>query len=122
MQLIELPQSLVVVGGGYVGIEQAQPFAHLGVPVTQVGRLAPYAKPELHQVMAGVPADDWITVLAQRAVQVRNADGLIEVATSAGQAVTGHRLLVVTGRRPDTSAPNLPAAEVANDARVRRRR
>ncbi|HEY3548137.1 MAG TPA: mercury(II) reductase [Propionicimonas sp.] len=117
MELTELPQSLVVIGGGYVGMEQAQLFAHLGVPVTLVGRLAPHAEPELRQVMASVFADEGITVLAQRAVHVRNVDGLIEVTTSAGQAVTGHRLLVATGRRPDTSALNLPAAGVATDAR-----
>ena len=47
MELTELPESLVVIGGGYVGMEQAQLFAHLGTRVTVVGRLAPHAEPEL---------------------------------------------------------------------------
>jgi thioredoxin reductase len=47
MELDKLPESLVVIGGGYVGMEQAQLFAHLGSQVTVVGRLAPQAQPEL---------------------------------------------------------------------------
>ncbi|MBN9327218.1 MAG: mercury(II) reductase [Cellulomonas sp. 73-145] len=116
MELTELPESLVVIGGGYVGMEQAQLFAHLGVPVTLVGRLAPHAEPELRRVMADVFADDGIAVLAQRAAGVRHADGLVEITTSAGQTVRGHQLLVATGRRPDTSGLNLAAAGVTTDA------
>ncbi len=41
MELTELPASLVVIGGGFVGLEQAQLFARLGVEVTVIGRLAP---------------------------------------------------------------------------------
>jgi mercuric reductase len=47
MEQAELPESLVVIGGGYVGMEQAQLFAHLGARVTMVGRLAPAGEPEL---------------------------------------------------------------------------
>lgn len=47
MELTELPASLVVIGGGFVGLEQAQLFARLGVEVTIIGRLAPHAEPEL---------------------------------------------------------------------------
>ena len=57
MELKDLPQSLVVIGGGYVGMEQSQLFAHLGTKVTVVGRLAPRAEPELasrqHKVFLG---------------------------------------------------------------------
>jgi mercuric reductase len=42
MELDRLPAALVVIGGGYVGLEQAQLFAHLGTTVTIVGRLAPH--------------------------------------------------------------------------------
>ncbi len=44
MELHQLPESMIVVGGGYVGMEQAQLFAHLGTRVTVVGRLAPHAE------------------------------------------------------------------------------
>lgn len=51
MELTELPESLVVLGGGYVGLEQAQLFAHLDVPVTVVGRFAPHREPEIAAVL-----------------------------------------------------------------------
>ncbi|WP_026533864.1 FAD-dependent oxidoreductase, partial [Arthrobacter sp. H14] len=38
MELTKLPKSMVIIGGGYVGLEQAQLFAHLGTKVTIVGR------------------------------------------------------------------------------------
>ncbi len=41
----------VVPGAGYVGLEQAQLFAHLGVPVTVVGRFAPHSEPEIAAVL-----------------------------------------------------------------------
>ena len=41
MEQQDLPTSMVVLGGGYVGLEQAQLWAHLGVDVTLVGRVAP---------------------------------------------------------------------------------
>lgn len=52
MELHDLPQSLVVIGGGYVGVEQAQLFAHLGSDVTLIGRLAPKAEPDLANTWA----------------------------------------------------------------------
>jgi len=41
MEQEDRPASLVIIGGGYVGMEQAQLFAGLGVTVTIVGNLAP---------------------------------------------------------------------------------
>lgn len=118
MDLTDVPESLVVIGGGYVGMEQAQLFAHLGARVTVVGRLAPRAEPELRAVMARVFADDGITVLAEHAASVRSSgDRLVTVTTSSGQEATGHRLLVATGRRPDTRALDLASAGVDTDAR-----
>src|SRR5699024_2319763 len=47
MALTELPESMIIIGGGYVGIEQAQLFADLGTRVTIIGRIAPTAEPEM---------------------------------------------------------------------------
>jgi len=117
MELTELPDSLIVIGGGYVGLEQAQLFAGLGTRVTLLGRLAPRAEPELVELMRQAFARAGITVLEQRAVRVAAAADGVQVVTDAGQTVTGRRLLVATGRRAQTDALNLAAAGVAVDER-----
>jgi mercuric reductase len=118
MEQQQVPESLVVVGGGYVGMEQAQLFAHLGAHVTVVGRLAPYAEPELREVMRETFADDGITVIEEHATAVATTpEDQVRVTTSSGHQVTAHRLLVATGRRPRTGALDLPTARVETDER-----
>jgi mercuric reductase len=119
MELRDLPASLVIIGGGYVGMEQAQLFAHLGSRVTVVGRLAPHTEPELAEVMRRVFADDGITVVEEHAVAATAAGdgGSVAVTTASGIRVEGQRVLIATGRRPDTTALNLAAAGVETDDR-----
>lgn len=117
MELAELPESLVVIGGGYVGMEQAQLFAHLGSAVTLIGRLAPRAEPELAFALGEVFAEDGITVLEEHATSVA-ADGAgVVVNTVSGRQVRGQRLLLATGRTPRTDGLNLAAAGVEVDER-----
>ncbi|MDT0276080.1 mercury(II) reductase [Blastococcus goldschmidtiae] len=117
MELTRLPESLVVLGGGYVGLEQAQLFAHLGVHVTVVGRLAPHTEPEIAAVLREVFADDGITVVEERGVAVAgSADGVV-VTTSGGREAKGQRLLVATGRYAHTGDLSLEAAGVKTDER-----
>lgn len=118
MELPELPDSLVVIGGGYVGMEQAQMFAHLGARVTLVGRLAPAAEPEQAEALGRVFADDGITVIEERAVAVeRGAAGEAVVVTASRRRASGARLLVATGRTPRSSGLDLGAARVDTDER-----
>jgi mercuric reductase len=115
MEQTDLPQSLVVIGGGYVGMEQAQLFAHLGARVTLIGRLAPAAEPELAAVLARVFAADGITVIDDRAAAVEHDGDQTVVVTRSGRRATGQRLLVATGRRPRTADLDLDAAGVKTD-------
>jgi mercuric reductase len=117
MEQAELPQSLVVVGGGYVGLEQAQLFAHLGARVTLVGRLAPTAEPELAQRLRLVFAEDGIVVVEERATAIAAGGDGIAVTTASGRRVSGQRLLVATGRTARTDGLGLEAAGVATDER-----
>lgn len=120
MQLTELPESLVVIGGGYVGMEQAQLFAHLGTRVSVVGRLAPHAEPELAQRLREVFTDDGITVVEERATTVAREPGPageVVVTTDSGEQVRGAQVLVATGRLPRTDGLNLAAAGVDVDER-----
>lgn len=125
MELTDLPESLVVLGAGYVGLEQAQLFAQLGVPVTLIGRFAPHAEPETADVIRRVFAEDGITVIEQRAVSIhsdrrsaeRGGGDAVLVRCENGEQVTGARLLVATGRTATTEGLGLPAAGVAVDER-----
>ncbi|MCT2221887.1 mercury(II) reductase [Dietzia cinnamea] len=120
MQLTELPESLVVIGGGYVGMEQAQLFAHLGTRVSVVGRLAPQAEPELAQRLREVFLDDGITVVEEHAATVAREPGPageVVVTTESGEQVRGARVLVATGRMARTDGLNLVAAGVDVDDR-----
>jgi len=115
MELPELPQSLVVIGGGYVGVEQAQLFAHLGISVTMVGRLAPRAEPELASRLHKVFAEDGITVVTDRAACIEpNGAGAV-VVTETGQRLAAQRLLVAVGRTARTAELNLHAAGIKTD-------
>ena len=84
MELDVLPKSLVVVGGGFVGLEQAQLFARLGSGVTVVGRIAPHAEPELSTELEKALADDGIHIIADRATEVDEVDGQVRVTTGKG--------------------------------------
>lgn len=112
MELQEIPSSMVVLGGGYVGLEQAQLWAQLGVAVTLVGRLAPHVEPEVADVLRTVFADEGITVVEERAVAVEPTPEGVLVRTERGAQVTGHRLLVATGRHANTDDLGLSAAGV----------
>ncbi|MGE3449621.1 MAG: mercury(II) reductase [Microbacteriaceae bacterium] len=117
MELTELPASLVVIGGGFVGLEQAQLFARLGVAVTIIGRLAPHAEPELSSELRKAFLSEGITVVGDRAATIIQDDGVVRGRTRTGKAVTGERVLIATGRTPRANGLDLAAAGVATDDR-----
>lgn len=120
MELDRVPDSLLVLGGGYVALEQAQLFARLGSKVTMLvrSRLASAEEPEASQTLGGVFADEGIRVV-QRAqmIAVRTDQSTGEIVATV--TVDGGRdefragtLLVATGRRPVTEGLNLTAVGV----------
>ncbi len=115
MELSHLPDSLIVIGGGYVGMEQAQLFAHLGATVTVAGRLAPRAEPELASRLHEVFQADGISVVGDRAATVEREGSDVVVVTESGLRLSGQRLLVATGRSPRSPDLNLTAAGVKTD-------
>ncbi|RAF66335.1 mercuric reductase, partial [Burkholderia multivorans] len=119
MELTEVPESLLVLGGGYVALEQAQLFARLGSNVTLLvrSRLASKEEPEVSKALAEVFADEGIRVV-RRAVPTsvaRSADGKVIVAadvSGGSQEFRADQLLVALGRRPVTAALNPEAVGV----------
>lgn len=120
MELTEVPESLLVFGGGYVALEQAQLFARLGSEVTMLvrSRLASKEEPEVSTALQEVFADEGIRVV-RRAVVSRvdrdTATGQVIVTADVSRGVQEFRadqVLVALGRRPVTDGLNLDAVEV----------
>ncbi|MFN8544522.1 MAG: mercury(II) reductase [Candidatus Binatia bacterium] len=122
-ELKELPRSLVIVGGGYIALELGQMFRRFGVEVTlleQSERLLPREEPEVGPAIADVLADEGIEVLvrAHAGAVRRSSDGVEVAASVAGRQreLRAERLLVATGRRPNTDGIGLETAGVEMDA------
>lgn len=119
MELHAVPESLLVVGGNYVGLEQAQFFSRVGTDVTVLEaaeRIAPAEEPELSEALAGVLTDEGLAVHAGADVTrvARDGDGVVVTAEIDG-AVKDFRaqhLLMATGRRPNTDGLRLDAVGV----------
>lgn len=101
----ELPTSLLVLGGGAIGVELAQALARFGTTVTVVEaleRLLPAETPAAGDLLARVFADEGIEVLTGVAVEEVDRDGArIAARLADGRTVAAARLLVATGRRTD---------------------
>ena len=124
LSLGSLPQRLVVVGGGYIGLELGIFFAKIGAKVTVVeftDQLLPGNDPELVQVVARKMKKMGIEVLLRaKAKSWRDLAGGIEVTveTAAGeQAIACDKVLVTVGRRPNSDGFGLAEAGVAIDLR-----
>ena len=108
LELEELPASLLVIGGGYVGCELAQMFARAGVAVTIVcrSRLLPEAEPEISEALAGYLQDEGITVrsgVTYREIRQTGGGVALAIAVEARQEdIEAVAVLVATGRRPNT--------------------
>ncbi len=105
----ELPDSLVVLGGGAVGVELAQAYARFGVTVTVVeaaDRLLPAEEPEASALVATALTDDGVDLrLGTRATQVTHEADQFTVLLEGGDGpVQAARLLVAVGRTPRVDA------------------
>ncbi len=104
MEVETLPASMVVLGGGAIGLELGQAVSRFGVDVSIIegaDRLMPIAEPEVSEVLTEVYAAEGInTYLGQFASNVAydEASGFT-VTLQDGTEVTGEKLLVATGRQ-----------------------
>ena len=115
MELDHLPESMLVIGGGYVAMEQAQLFAHLGSRVTMLvrSRLARREEPEIADGIRDAFTAQGIAVVERTEPSEVRPDGDQVVVTAAGGAqFRGERLLVATGRRPRTAGLALDEVDV----------
>ncbi len=117
----EVPASLLVLGGGAIGLELAQVFARFGAAVTVVeamDRLLAIEEPESGALVASVFEKEGIAVRAGAgAKQVRHDGARFTVTLDGGEELSAERMLVATGRRIDLDA--LGVASVGLDPRAR---
>ncbi len=114
-----LPASMIVVGAGYIGAELAQTFARFGVEVTLVcrRRLLPEAEPEISESLTRFFEEEGIRVLSGlRYREVRQVGGRIVLSVERDDTrldISAERLLLATGRRPNTEELGLEETGVA---------
>jgi len=124
MELDELPEHLLVLGGGYVGLEFGQMFLRFGsrVTVIQQGKqLLPNEDPDIADEIAAILREDGIEIVLEAQAELAStAGGNVQLSVKVkgqSRSFEGTHLLVATGRRPNTDKLNLQAAGVRTDAR-----
>jgi pyruvate/2-oxoglutarate dehydrogenase complex dihydrolipoamide dehydrogenase (E3) component len=124
MELAETPDHLLILGGGYIGVEFAQMFRRFGSEVTIIqrsGQLLPHEDADIAEAVAEILREDGVTVLVEsEAAQVsQEGRGIhLTIRTPQGErTVTGSHLLVAAGRKPNTATLHLDAAGIKTDKR-----
>jgi pyruvate/2-oxoglutarate dehydrogenase complex dihydrolipoamide dehydrogenase (E3) component len=113
-----VPKSLVILGGGVVGVEMAQAWASLGAQVTvieAVDRLLAVEEPFAGELVADGLRKLGVNLrLGVSAKSVSRRHGVIAVELDDGSSVSGERLLVAVGRRPLTDDLGLDSVGLRN--------
>jgi pyruvate/2-oxoglutarate dehydrogenase complex dihydrolipoamide dehydrogenase (E3) component len=101
LALTELPEHLVVVGGGYIGLEFGQMFRRFGAQVTIVagGGIAAREDEDVSKIIADTFTEEGVVIVRAKTQSVQpHADG-VQVNLDDGSTVTGSHLLMATGRK-----------------------
>ena len=115
----DLPEHLIVIGGGPIGIEMAQAHRRLGARVTvlDVGPLLPRDDPELSAILAGRLSSEGIVVRPGIEIaDIGRTEKTVAVRLASGERISGSHLLVAAGRRPTIEGLDLAAAGIAATA------
>jgi pyruvate/2-oxoglutarate dehydrogenase complex dihydrolipoamide dehydrogenase (E3) component len=119
MELDSVPEHLLILGGGYIGLEFGQLFRRFGSRVTIVqsaGQLLTREDPDIAEEVAKILLEDGVEiVLKAKATRVSGSDGSIRLEVQQqGNSITllGSHLLVATGRVPNSDPLNLAAAGI----------
>lgn len=124
MELDALPDHLLIMGGGYIGLEFGQLFRRFGSRVTIIqsaGQLLTEEDPDIAEEITKILREDEIEVLLNaKATRVEKSGESIRLKVQCKNASTilaGSHVLVATGRAPNSDTLNLPAAKVQTDDR-----
>ena len=125
LELEAVPEHLLILGGGYVGLEFAQALRRLGARVTVIersARLLPREDPDVSEALQLLFKDEGIDILTNThptSVQGKSGDHIKLTLSSNGtdSILEGSHILVATGRTPNTEGIGLELAGVATTDR-----
>jgi pyruvate/2-oxoglutarate dehydrogenase complex dihydrolipoamide dehydrogenase (E3) component len=120
MEVDEVPEHLLILGGGYIAVEFGQMFRRFGSRVTMVERgaqLLAREDPDIAEALRAIFEEDGIDVVLNSTVDAvaSDDDGTVRLNVKSGdeqRSLVGSHLLVATGRTPNTEVLSLPAAGV----------
>jgi NAD(P) transhydrogenase len=123
MQMPQLPKTMIVVGGGVIGVEYASMFAALGVRVVLVekrARLLDFADQEIVEALCYHLRDHRVTLrLGEEVASVEESDGAVIATLQSRKKISGDALLYAVGRNGNVGPLNLAAAGLEADDRGR---
>jgi NAD(P) transhydrogenase len=124
LEMTETPKTLIVVGGGVIGVEYTCMFATLGVRVTLIEkrpRLLEFADSEIVEALSYHLRDHRVTMRLNEEVESveETADGLVVANLESKKRVSGDALLYAVGRQGNVDELNLAGAGLESDSRGR---
>lgn len=124
LDLEALPERLIIIGGGYIGMEFASIYTNFGARVTVIQNEPDFLPREDHEIAQAVLESlqaRGVTVLLNTEIESVTAGedcDTVHIRTAEGEkALPAEAILVATGRRPNTQGLNLQAAGVALNER-----
>ncbi len=125
LELTELPESMLIVGGGYIALELGQMFHRFGTKVTileQSQVILPRYEPEVSDALMFILRNEGVKIVTEAQVTsvAQKSNGEIETIAYVGgrtQAFTAQKLLIATGRQPNTDGIGLEKVGVEVDER-----
>lgn len=120
-ELQQLPPRLLVIGGGYIGLELGQGLARLGSQtqiIVRGDRVLDREAPQVSQTLAQAFEQDGIRLHFNTQVEaVAYMDEVFTLTLNSGEKLQAEALLIATGRKPNTGALNAAATKVQLDER-----
>lgn len=121
LDLEELPKHLLIIGGGYIGVEFSQIFRRFGSEVTIIQRsdqLMPREDADVANSIREFLEEEGIEVLYNsEADSVTEVNGKIVLNLKLGKSISGSHLLIAAGRKPNSERLNPKAADLKLDKR-----
>jgi pyruvate/2-oxoglutarate dehydrogenase complex dihydrolipoamide dehydrogenase (E3) component len=122
IELTEIPEHLIILGGGYIGLEFGQMFRRFGSRVTIIhdhAQIVPHEDTEIAAALQKVLEHEGIIFQLQSlTTQIAHAEGSVQVQLTTPRGpleISGTHLLCATGRRPNTEDLGLDKAGVETD-------